>query len=140
MLKPSSFVKWLFSRPDRPLTVGEIVGWWEMRRLAFNLVFFGYGLICFIVFLAALSSSGHLAPGEDAVEPLAIPFTVLASNVLYTLGWIVETIARVVFRTLTPRLGPVLFGFGLGFSMLVLSVPATIWTAVRLLQLAGVMA
>jgi hypothetical protein len=135
----STFVKWLFSEPEPPMTVGKSIEWWEIRRIKFNLVVGAYGLICFVIFLMAISTSGRLAVGEDAVEPLALPLTALVCNLLYTLGWGVETVARGIVRGLTPRFGPVLFGVGLGFSMLVLSIPAIGWTVVRILQIVGVM-
>ena len=97
------FAAWLFSNPKEPVSASRVIAWWEIRRLPFNLIVGAYGILCLAVFFAAITSSGHLQPGEDAVEPIALVAAPFVINILYTLGWIVELTAR----SLEPGLSPV---------------------------------
>ena len=115
----------------------KVIAWWENRRIAFNAVVGVYGLVCFIIFLVSIETSGALEPGEDAVEPLALIMIPIGLNVLYTLGWLVEALIRFTHPQLSPRFGPALLTAGIGLSVLSLSVPAAVWGGYRLLQLTG---
>jgi hypothetical protein len=130
------FVVWLFSSPGEPIDTGVVFAWWETRRPAFNLVVGAYGILCFAVFLAAILASGFLAPGEDAIEPMAFFAAPIVVNVLYTLGWIVEGTARSLDRDgeLSPRFGPRLLMAGLGLGLLLCSVPAVYWVGYVVFQ------
>jgi hypothetical protein len=66
--------------------------WWESRRILFNMIIGSYGILCLILFFAALTSSGHLQPGEDAIEPLALLAAPIFINALYTLVYMIEII------------------------------------------------
>jgi hypothetical protein len=115
-----------------------VVAWWEIRRLSFNVIVGAYGALCFVVFFWAITTSGHLQPGEDAVEPIALLAAPLGINVLYTLGWLVEVPTRLLVPDLSPRFGPLLLKLGLGMGLLLITLPAGFWGGYRLLQLAGV--
>ena len=62
----------------------KIIGWWELRRILFNL----------IIFLAASVSMELLGlivkpePGTDLIEPLSILGFVLFLNLCYTFLWL----------------------------------------------------
>ncbi|MBI3028029.1 MAG: hypothetical protein HYY64_00745 [Candidatus Rokubacteria bacterium] len=60
------------------------MAWWEVRRIPFNLIVGVYGVVCLVAFFWAITTSGHLQPGEDAVEPLALLAAPFGINVLYT--------------------------------------------------------
>jgi hypothetical protein len=132
------FAEGFFGRPEGPRSLWEVMGWWELRRIPFNLIIGVYGGLCVLAFFWGITTSGHLQPGEDAVEPLALVTAPVAINVFYTLGWFVEIPARLTVSTLTPRLGPLLLKLGLGFGLVLITLPAAFWTGYRLLQLAGV--
>jgi hypothetical protein len=134
-MAPAKIFPWIFQPPGKPVTPGEVILWWEARRIPYNLIVFGYGIVAFIVFLVSLSTSGHLKPGEDAFEPLALLVAPFAVNFCYTLGWLVDAPLRLLFPSLTPRFTPLLFWMGLGFSLLLISIPAVGWGGYRLLQL-----
>ena len=129
------FTNWLFAKPASPSSSWRVVAWWELRRIPFNIIIAVYGALCFAIFLWAIATSGHLQPGEDAVEPLALLAAPFGINVLYTLGWLVEVPARLLVPGLTPRFGPILLKLGLGFGLFLISVPAAIWAGYRFLQL-----
>jgi hypothetical protein len=111
-----------------------VIGWWEGRRPVYNLVMLVVTIVSLFVYLTAIISSGKLAPGEDAIEPLGLIVGVVvfpvAINVCYTLGWLVELVVRGIRPSTTPRFAPVLLGLGLGFSVALVSLPAVIWTAI----------
>ncbi|HEX4146712.1 MAG TPA: hypothetical protein VHY91_24655 [Pirellulales bacterium] len=96
-----------------------------------------YGILCLAIFIWAITTSGKLEPGEDAVEPIALIAAPFAVNLLYTLGWLVELPARLVVPTLTLRFGPALMKLGLGLGLFLITLPATFWLSYRVLQLAG---
>jgi len=62
--------------------------------------------------LWAIATSGHLHPGEDAVEPIALLAAPFGINLLYTLGWLVEVPARLLRPGLSPRFGQLLLKMG----------------------------
>lgn len=128
-------IRWLFAAPLEPVTALRVVGWWELRRIPFNLVIGVFGIFAFAVFATSIYSAGVLQPGEDAVEPFALLLAPIAANLCYTAGWLVDASMRFIWPSLGPRFTPLLFRFGLGFSLFVISLPAVIWGGYRLLQL-----
>lgn len=131
------FADWLFSNPRIPCSPWSVVVWWEVRRLSFNLIVGAYGVFCFVVFIYAITSSGHLQAREDAVEPIALLAAPLGVNALYTLGLLAEVSTRLLVPALSPGFGPLLLKLGLGMGILLTILPAGFWGGYRLLQLAG---
>ena len=117
------------------MTALRVVGWWELRRIPYNLVIGVFGVFSFAIFATSIYSSGHLQPGEDAVEPFALLLAPIAANIGYTAGWLVDAPLRFIRPTLSPGFTPVLFTIGLVFSLLVISAPAVLWGGYRLFQL-----
>ena len=126
-----------FEPPEPPLDSWSVICWWEARRIPFNLLVGGLGAVCLGILFWALATSGHLRPGEDAVEPIALLAAPVGINVLYTLGWLVEAPARLLVRDLSPCFGPMLLRLGVGMSAVLIALPAAFWTGYRLLQSAG---
>lgn len=131
------FVRWLFSSPPQAPSPWRVIAWWESRRIPFNLVVGTYGAGCFAAFAWALTTSGRLEPGDDLVEPIALLAAPVGVNVLYTLGWLVEVLARLLMPGLSSRFGPKLLGLGLGLGLTLISLPAVSWGGYRLLQVVG---
>jgi hypothetical protein len=126
--------RWLFGAPSPPIPL-RIIAWWELRRIPYNIIVGGYGVICLIISFVCITTSGTLQPGEDAEEPLALLFAPFAINFCYTAGWIVDAPLRFFFPGLSPRFTPLLFSLGLAFSLLIATLPAAYWGGYRLLQL-----
>ena len=122
--KDSPLVRFLFPAPAARRT-GSIIAWWEKRRLAYNLIVGGGGLITL-----SIAEIGSLVLGEGLFSPLApiIQIGILA-NICYTLGPIAEVAANKLFdRRLLP-IGPTLFRNGLVFSLgLTLVLPIIMMT------------
>ena len=89
--------------------VGAIIGWWEKRRLPYNLIVGGTGLVT-MTFAAALTAVVATLQPVDLVRG-AIWWGVWA-NVCYSLGPAVEIALQKLFgRRLLPA-GPLLFRAG----------------------------
>jgi hypothetical protein len=117
----------MFSVPQEPRSLLGVIGWWELRRVPYNIIIGSVGLCSLVLFFVFITHCAVLEPGEDAVEPIAIIFAPLLINVGYTGGWFVEIISRFIFRERIERLGPLLLKFGLGFSLLVALFPSVYW-------------
>lgn len=126
-----------FDPPELPVAPSEAVLWWENRRIPFNIFIGGYGACCLGIFLVSISTSGHLQPGQDAVEPLGLMAAPFAVNILYTLGWLVEAPFRVFSPNSRAWLGPVLLKLGLAFGAFLISLPAAFWGILRIGQVLG---
>ena len=92
--------------------------------MLYNLALALVGGVSFALFLLFISLAHELKPGEDAVEPLALPVAVVLANVAYTGGWVVELLVRLIWRDRYPYLGPTLLKLGLVFTLAVLLLPS----------------
>ncbi len=133
-----NFTAWLFSSPTGQDSPGAIFVWWEQRRVSFNLIIGTYGIVCLLVFFVAITTSNHLPPGDDTVEPLALMAAPLIINLLYTLGWIAEMTCRSIEPRVSPQFGPRLLKLGLGLGLFLSTLPAAYWVGLRLLQWIGI--
>ena len=82
----------LFSASEIPSRNVDVIRWWELRRIPYNLVVGAVGLASIVVF--EIVANSMIPRGEDAVEPLLLLVGIfaygVACNVAYTLGWIGE--------------------------------------------------
>ncbi len=62
------------------------IAWWERRCLSYNLFLAAIGIPGLLLFFLAIGASSSLAPGEDAVEPIALFAAPIAANLAYTAG------------------------------------------------------
>lgn len=132
-------MQWWFTAPEEPVTTRRVIGWWELRRIPFNLIIGSVGLLALGIFITCIESAGVLQPGEDAVEPLALMIAPLLANLCYTGGWLVDVPLRLICPSLSSRMTPQLFILGLLFSLFVITFPALLWGGYRLLQLLNVL-
>jgi hypothetical protein len=95
---PERLLAWLFTRPVWPLSSGQIVLWWEARRVAYNVVLGAVGLLSSAVMVAVAftcESRGGAPIGLPDPPILAVLGALLygiLANVCYTGGWIVELV------------------------------------------------
>jgi hypothetical protein len=113
----SSLVEVLYPLPDYRRTPLSTVRWWESRRVVFNKAVGSAGLLTLsgVALVAALPPFG---------SPLILPGLLvgalvygIAANVCYTLGWMVELLARRAWGRSAPDMGPLLFRQGVIFSV-----------------------
>jgi hypothetical protein len=128
-------IQWLFESPSEPVTALRVIGWWELRRIPYNFAIGAFGIVSLLIFFVSISASGHLQPGDDAIEPLALFAAPFVANVCYTAGWLLDIPLRYIRPSLSPGFTPLLFCLGLGFSFVVISLPAIFWSGYRLLQI-----
>lgn len=108
-----------------PLTTGQVIRWWEIRRLLYNAVLL-------VVGVAAIAGMEWLMTkviplGEDAIEPMALVLGVVVygimANLCYTLGWVVELLGRKANPAAARQRGQWMFRAGLLFSCVLTSLP-----------------
>ena len=108
----------------------DIVKWWELHRLPYNVVamFTTFATIFVFEFLAV----DMVKPGEDAIEPIAIFILLVAAalcwNVCYFLGPALDALLKNEKGTH----GPQLWMLGTIFSILVLATPITLFALTKL--------
>jgi hypothetical protein len=108
----NSLTDFLFPAPAERSVPG-IVRWWESRRLPYNLVVGGSGLVT----LAVIGVVSALMPGpKPDLAGLVVGYGI-AANVCYLLGPLLEIGAQKIWgRTVLP-IGPALYRMGLTFSV-----------------------
>jgi hypothetical protein len=124
---------WLFFVPEGDRSLRDIVFWWEVRRVPYNLIVGGVGLCSLILFFVLIKVSGKLKSGEDAVEPLGLIVAPFVLNICYTAGWVVEALLGNVWSTDGKPLAPRLLKYGLGLSLAAVLLPSVAWAVYLLL-------
>ncbi|HLL82186.1 MAG TPA: hypothetical protein VK420_06025 [Longimicrobium sp.] len=129
----SSLVNVLYPLPDFRRTPLSTVRWWESRRLTFNKAVGSAGLVT----LAGMSFLFALPPYST---PMPLSFMAagvvvygIAANVCYTLGWMIELLARAAWGRSAPDMGPLVFRqgviFSVGLTLMPLLLAAMHWMA-----------
>lgn len=95
-------------------TQNQIIGWWELRRLLYNLIV----LVSGIISMSTIRLFVNLKAGEDLEEPFAIVGFAFICNLFYTLGWITE-----ITRKPSKNYGPKMFKIGLYFTLFWVYLP-----------------
>jgi hypothetical protein len=115
----------MIAAKERAMSVGQVIFWWEIRRIPFNLALLVIGVasIAGMEFLM----DRVIPAGEDAIEPVALLFGVLAygvmANVCYTLGWVVELLMRKKDPLKARQQGQRFFKLGFAGSCLLTTLP-----------------
>jgi hypothetical protein len=129
----SSLVNVLYPLPDIRRTPLSTVRWWESRRLTFNKAVGATGLVT----LAGMSFFFALPPYSSSM-PLEFMLAGaaaygIAANVCYTLGWMIELLARAAWGRNAPDMGPLVFRqgviFSVGLTLMPLVMSALLWLA-----------
>lgn len=117
-----SLVDFLYPAPAKR-DVPSILGWWEKRRLPYNLMVGSAGLVStgVVLFFAAIPPFGS-APSAEIVIPIVV-FGIMA-NVCYTLGSVVEILVHKIWGRDVLPVGPSLYRIGLTFSVGLALFPA----------------
>lgn len=131
----AALARLLYPAPPASRSPMVTLAWWERRRLQFNLIVGGSGLVT----LAIVNLLGALPP---AAHHLGIPWLApvvygVLANLCYCGGWILETAFNAWWGEAPVRVGPVLFRQGLifsvGLTLLPIAVAGAGW-AFRLLD------
>lgn len=123
---PQPIFDWpLFRRCTELKTFGQIILWWELRRIPFNLVVGLLGIMtCITVLGTVVPDNGEPLGGEPFLMMMGIFCYGIAANICYTGGWIVEIITKRCWREKAVRLGENSFALGFLFSAFLTLLPA----------------
>lgn len=111
----SALTRLLFPAPAEVRDTATIFRWWESRRLTYNAIVGGTGLVT----IAAMKLIAILPPLSVNVPvfwPGVFAYGVFA-NLCYSLGFVTEAAMQRAWHDDTPRVGPALFRQGLIFSV-----------------------
>jgi hypothetical protein len=106
------------------------VGWWEVRRVPYNIVVGAVGLVSVGVMLGvAFTCERHGGaaiglPGSPLFAIAGVLTYGIVANLCYTGGWIAELLVARLWRADTSQFGPIAFALGTGFSVFVTLMPA----------------
>ena len=105
---------------DLPVsTAWQAIGWWEARRVAFNLVIGGAGIL------------------SGLVAVLAVVIYAIFANICYTGGWIVELVIRQAWPEQADRFATLTLALGIIFAIALTLSPGALVGAVGLFGAAG---
>ena len=107
--------------------VFQIIIWWELRRILYNIIVLICGILSLLIMMSAASGRVELEPGEDFYEPIMIPIFAVLCNFGYTLGWLTEIFIK---RSLT--YGTRMFKVGLYFTLFWVFLPTIIWIGIAI--------
>ena len=107
------------------MTTGQVILWWELRRLVYNAVLLVIGVGTLTGYEWLMTKMIPL--GEDVIEPMGLVVVVVVygamANLCYTLGWVVELRRRKTDPVIARRSGWRMFRAGLLFSCVLTSLP-----------------
>lgn len=115
-----------------------MLAWWEIRRVAFNLLVGVTGVVtCGLIVLIAMVAGVVLGKPVSFPDPpiVVLPpilFYGIAANLCYTGGFVGEWLATRVWGAESGHFGEILFSLGVVFSVLLTVVPAFAFAAVVL--------
>ena len=134
----SSLVETLYPLPDIRRTPLSLLRWWESRRVKYNLVVGSAGLVTLATMtLAALVLPSGQLPPLRGLAAVVLIYALLA-NACYSLGWVTEVVARLVWGNRAPFMGPLLFREGLIFSVGLTLLPILMVGLTLVLRVVGI--
>ena len=118
---------WFFNASSGERSALQIISWWEIRRIPFNILIGTIGIISLILLFKFVGESETAHPGEDIVEPISLLLTPIAINFCYTFGWIGEIAFSRIWKVDDPKLGTKLLRTGTGITLVFILLPTLIW-------------
>jgi len=114
----------LFARNRDANSFKRIFFWWEKRRLHYNMILLVVGICSYLVYWHLFDLYAP-DPADDGMFPgLGIIVCGFVANVLYTLGWVVESALLLASsRRGLPFFGRLFYIIGLVFSVLLAMLP-----------------
>lgn len=123
----------LFQREPGISGPWQTIGWWEARRIAFNLIVGIVGILTVATGILAISvTNAYLTTPLQRPDPPLFFFAAIyavVANLFYTGGWMAELVFGRLWPTAQGNLGVLSFRLGILFSMLVTLLPAVMAVA-----------
>jgi hypothetical protein len=101
----------------------SIILWWELRRIPYNIIVGGFGLLCLMLFLVFNELPPPATFEEQDWEPFSVLIFGFMANVFYTGGWMTELLILAVSPTKAKHFAPSAFCAGLLFSLFLCCLP-----------------
>jgi hypothetical protein len=122
----------LFRRDVTPTTVKDVIGWWESRRIPFNLIVGIAGVLTCVAAGTVLAVASILDPnnfdmGSPAPALILIVLYAILANICYTGGWIAELIIRKLWPHEADRFAMSSFFLGVVLSVLLTMSPGIVF-------------
>jgi hypothetical protein len=106
---------------DQVMTSGQVIRWWELRRVLYNAVLLVIGAAAMFGTLWLIDK---VNPNSDIGTPiLGVFLYALIANSCYTMGWIVELLARRRDAVAARQLGQRMFRLGTVSSCAITTLP-----------------
>lgn len=131
----------LWKREGPLKTAWAVIGWWEARRIAYNLIVGCAGIIsCGICLSIAICASVFFnsdfgVPDGPLLAILTVVLYAFVANVCYTGGWIAELLVRSIWPAESDRFARYTFKIGVWFSVLLTLTPAALMIALGSFEL-----
>lgn len=107
----------------------DAIGWWEARRIPFNLIVGSAGIFtCIVVGIVALGSEVLFhrefgLPNPPLFALMGIVIYGILANVCFSIGWVAELIVRRIWPREADRFATLSFSLGVIFSVLLTLAP-----------------
>jgi hypothetical protein len=122
----------LFRRTVAPLSPWQVIGWWELRRPAYNLIVGLAGLVTIIIMVVVSVICDKVMgvpigmPDPPIFAVLGVIVYAVMANVFFTCGWLVELFLVHALGSRRRDFGQVAFGLGLAGSVFLTLLPAVV--------------
>jgi ABC-type branched-subunit amino acid transport system permease subunit len=133
----------LCERNTPMVSARQVIGWWEARRVPFNLIVGSAGIVSVavvsVVGLGAyfLFNSDFGLPDPPLFAVFGVIFFALVVNICYTGGWIVELVIRTVWPEQADRFAELSLSLGVLLTILVTLLPGIVVGAAGIFGLVG---
>jgi len=131
-----------FSRGEPLRSAWQVIGWWEARRVPYNLIVGATGVVtCAIILVTSLVAETYLGEPIGMPDPpifavFAVLFYAIMANLCFTGGWVVEIVVTRVWGEEAQSFGPISFTLGLVFSVALTLAPAILVVGAMVLRMA----
>jgi hypothetical protein len=106
----------------------QVIGWWEARRVPYNLIVGIAGILSSVVIVVVGLGNYFFFRGDfpapEGLTLFAVIFYAIAANLCFAGGWLVELIIRKAWPQEADRFATLIFSLGLIFSVLLTLTPA----------------
>ena len=123
-------------------TAWQAIGWWETRRVAFNLIVGSAGTISSVLVVVVGIGSYFLFDSDFGVPPplfalFAVVIYAIMANICYTGGWVAELVIRKAWPEHADRFAVLSLALGVVFAVVLTLSPGVVVGAVGLFGLIG---
>ena len=104
--------------PQEPRRWYDVILWWELRRIPYNLIVGIVGMAGIVLYIYIDTLPPQLPPEQLQFEyGPALLLRAMLGNFFYTGGWVCELVLRSLTRQQIRWFGPVMFSLGLMLSL-----------------------